>query len=70
MSQSYLDNQFQITLEGSRIVFVEDSDGRGEGIEAFEINVKNREELIAKATDLDLLSDGDVFIGGVKFLLN
>ena len=66
----YLDNQFQIILEDSRVVFVEDSDGRGEGIEAFEINVKNREELIAKASDLDLLSDGDVFIGGVKFLLN
>ena len=66
----FKDNQFQIQLEESRIVFVEDSDGRGEGIESFEISVKDKEGLLKKAEDRGLFKDGEVYIGGVKFLLN
>ena len=60
----------QIQLEESRVVFVEDSDGRGEGIESFEINVKDKNSLLKKAEEKGLFKDGDVYIGGVKFLLN
>ena len=54
----------------SVIVFVEDCDGRGEGIESFEINVKDKNSLLKKAEEKGLFKDGDVYIGGVKFLLN
>ena len=66
----FQDNQFQIQLEESRIVFVEDSDGRGEGIESFEISVKDKESLLKKAKEKGLFKDEEIHIGGVKFLLN
>ena len=52
----FQDNQFQIQLEESRIVFIEDSDGRGEGIESFEISVKDKESLLKKAEEKDVFS--------------
>jgi len=64
------DNQFQIPLEGSRVVFVEDSDGRGEGIESFEINVNDKDGLLKAAEEKGLFKDEEICIGGVKFLLN
>ena len=64
------DNQFQISLEDSRIVFVEDSDGRGDGIEAFEISVKDKDSLLKTAEEKGLFKDEEIYIGGVKFLLN
>ena len=66
----FQDNQFQIQLEESRVVFVEDCDGRGEGIESFEISVKDKDSLLVRAEEKGLLKDGEVYIGGVKFLLN
>ena len=66
----YRDNQFLIELEDSRIVFVEDTDGRGDGVESFEISVNNKDNLLKKAEEKGLVKDGDVCIGGVKFLLN
>ena len=66
----FQDNQFQIPLEESRIVFVEDSDGRGEGIESFEISVKDKVSLLKKAEEKGLFKDEEIYIGGVKFLLN
>ena len=66
----YEDNQFKIQLEGSRVVFVEDTDGRGEGIEAFEINVNDKEKVLKSAKSKGLIRNDEVYIGGVKFLLN
>ena len=66
----YEDNQFKILLEGSRVVFVEDTDGRGEGIEAFEINVNDKEKVLKSAKSKGLIRNDEVYIGGVKFLLN
>ena len=63
-------NQFVIKLNESRVVFVEDSDGRGEGIESFEISVKDKESVIKSSEDLGLYFNGEVQIGGAKFLLN
>ena len=36
----------------------------------FEIKVKDIKEVRAKAEDLDLVDNGEVSIGGVKFILN
>ena len=66
----YENNQFVIKLNESRVVFVEDSDGRGEGIESFEISVKDKESVIKSSEDLGLYFNGEVQIGGAKFLLN
>ena len=66
----YRNKKFLIDLDESRVVFVEDSDGRGDGIEAFEISVKDKESVIKSAEDLGLFSNGEVHIGGAKFLLN
>ena len=66
----YTNNQFLINLNESRVVFVEDLDGRGEGIESFEISVKDKKSVIKSAQDLGLFFDGEINIGGVKFLLN
>jgi hypothetical protein len=66
----YQDNQFLIQLEGSKVVFVEDTDGRGEGIDAFEINVNDKEKVLESAKSKGLIRNGEVYIGGVKFLLN
>lgn len=67
---TYENNQFVIKLNESRVVFVEDSDGRGEGIESFEISVKDKESVIKSSEDLGLYFNGEVQIGGAKFLLN
>ena len=64
------DNEFQILLEETRIVFIQDEDGRGEGIQSFEINVKDKDRILNKAKDKNLIKEGEVFIGGTKFLLN
>lgn len=66
----YENNQFKIQLEGSRVVFVEDTDGRGDGIEAFEINVNDKEKVLKSAESKGLIRDKEVYIGGVKFFLN
>ena len=66
----YINNQFQINLNKSRVVFMEDLDGRGDGIESFEISVKDKKSIIKSAQDLGLFFDGEIHIGGAKFLLN
>tara|TARA_B100000686_G_scaffold28496_1_gene28578 strand:+ start:1011 stop:1763 length:753 start_codon:yes stop_codon:yes gene_type:complete len=66
----FKDNEFQIILEETRVVFVEDKDGRGEGIQSFEINVKDQHKVLKKAKDKGLLQEDNIVIGGVKFLLN
>ena len=58
-----------INLGSSRVVFVKDEDGRGDGPSAFEIKVKNPQDVRDRAGHLGLI-DGEVSIGGVKFLLN
>lgn len=67
---TYSNNKFLIELKESRVVFVEDSDGRGDGIESFEVSVKDKESVIKSAEDLGLYTNSEVHIGGAKFLLN
>jgi hypothetical protein len=59
----------KISLDESYIKFTEELDDRGEGINAFKISVKNKQNILEKARSLNLLEDGNIFIGGVNFLL-
>ena len=59
----------KISLDESYIKFTEELDDRGEGINAFKISVKNKQNILEKAKSLNLLEDGNIFIGGVNFLL-
>ena len=44
-------------------------DRRGEGINAFELSVKNKEIVYEKAKELGLIKNDLIHIGGVNFLL-
>ena len=66
----YKDNKHQLDLVNSRVIFTQDLDGRGEGAEAFEIKVKDKSSIIQSAEELNLLKNRDVYISGVKFLIN
>ena len=59
----------QIDLDNTWIRFVEDKDGRGPGVSAFCLEANDNESLMKKAADLGFMHQGDIFIGGVKFLL-
>ena len=59
----------QIDLDNTWIRFVEDKDGRGPGVSAFCLEANDNESLMKKAADLGLMHQGDICIGGVKFLL-
>ena len=59
----------QIDLDNTWIRFVKDEDGRGPGVSAFCLEADDKEALIKKASDLGLMNNGNIFIGGVKFLL-
>ena len=48
---------------------IDDVDNRGEGINAFELSVKNKEIVYKKAKELGLIKNDFIHIGGVNFLL-
>ncbi len=60
----------QIDLDNTWIRFIEDLDGRGPGVSSFCIEVNDKEALLKKAFDLDLVQGRNIYIGGVKFLLS
>jgi len=63
-------NCFAMDLDGGEIRFVEDADGRGEGLAAFDVKVVNREKAVAGAKQRGCAVDGDeVTIAGVKVRL-
>ena len=67
-SERVSDNQ--INLDNTWIRFIEDLDGRGAGVSSFCIEANDKEALLKKASDLGLVREGNIFIGGVKFLLS
>jgi len=67
-SERVSDNQ--INLDNTWIRFIEDLDGRGAGVSSFCIEANDKEALLKKASDLGLVQEGDIFVGGVKFLLS
>ena len=67
-SERVSDNQ--IDLDNTWIRFIKDLDGRGPGVSSFCIEANDKEALLKKASDLGLVQEGNIFIGGVKFLLS
>ena len=51
-----------INLGTTRVVFIKDQDGRGDGPSAFEVKVKDPASVIAKAEELGLLDQGEISI--------
>lgn len=60
----------KILLDSTWIEFIEDNDGRGEGIHSFNIKVKDSESVIKRAEDLNLVKGNQIIIGGVIFTLS
>jgi len=63
-------SNFQISLDNTWIRFVKDEDGRGPGVSAFCLEANDNEALLKKASDLNLMHEENIMIGGVKFLLS
>ena len=60
----------QINLDNTWIRFLEDEDGRGAGVSAFCLEADDNDKLFEKASDLGLVYEDNIMIGGVKFLLS
>jgi len=59
--------RFTIALDGGEVRFVEERDGRGEGLVAFDVKVVDRDKVLAGAKRRGCAIDGDrVTIAGVR----
>ena len=65
-----LKNELSISLKDSEINFVEDEDGRGEGINAFRVKALNHEKILANARKMQVLENGNIYLGGVKIIID
>jgi hypothetical protein len=64
------DGCYEIPLEGGRLRFVRDRDGRGEGVAAVEFAVHERERILSSARERGLPVEPDAFIAcGTRILL-
>ena len=52
-----------INLDTTDIEFVEDEDSRGDGVAAFKVKVRDVEAVNQKASQLNLLQNGEIVIG-------
>ena len=65
-----VDGNQVMDLDGGAIRFVKETDGRGEGLTAFDVKVVDREKLIAGAKQRGCAIDGDeVTVAGVRVRL-
>ena len=60
----------QINLENTWIRFIKEEDGRGPGVSSFCLEASDKHALLKKASDLGLMIEENIVIGGVKFLLS
>jgi len=60
----------KIQLDSTWIEFIEEVDGRGEGIYSFNISVKDIDGMMTKADKLNLIVNNNIQIGGVNFELS
>tara|TARA_Y100001970_G_scaffold290662_1_gene425229 strand:+ start:979 stop:1716 length:738 start_codon:yes stop_codon:yes gene_type:complete len=60
----------QINLENTWIRFIKEEDGRGPGVSSFCLEASDNDALLKKASDLGLIINENIVIGGVKFLLS
>jgi hypothetical protein len=62
--------KFAIALDASDVRFVEETDGRGEGLTAFDVKVVDREKLLAGAKKRGCKVEGDeVTVAGIRVCL-
>lgn len=62
-------NFWRIRLDQGEIRFVNDSDGRGEGLGAFDLAVRNRELVQTRAAARGLMIEGTVMLAGTRVRL-
>ena len=62
-------NELKIQLAESTINFVESTDGRGEGINAFKIKALNKDQIIKNAKSMKIFQNEEILLGGVKIIL-
>ena len=64
------ENNLSILLNESKISFVPDEDGRGEGINAFAVKTLYRNKILENAEKINALQNGNIYLGGVKIILD
>ncbi|MFL2742912.1 MAG: hypothetical protein CBD82_00850 [Gammaproteobacteria bacterium TMED222] len=64
------ENNLSILLNESKISFVPDEDGRGEGINAFAVKTLDRNKILENAEKINALQNGNIYLGGVKIILD
>ena len=62
-------DELKIQLVESTINFVENIDGRGEGINAFKIKTIDKNQIIKNAKSMKIFQDEEISLGGVKIIL-
>ena len=62
-------DEITIQLDRSKIIFVDDTDGRGEGVSAFIVKSFNKEKSIENALDMEVMQNNEISLGGVKIIL-
>ena len=62
-------DELKIQLEESTINFLENVDGRGEGINAFKIKALNKDQIIKNAKSMKIFQNEEISLGGVKIIL-
>ena len=64
------ENNLSILLNESKISFVQDEDGKGEGINAFAVKTLDRNKILENAEKINALQNGNIYLGGVKIILD
>ena len=59
-----------LLLDGSKISFVSNVNGRGEGINAFKIKALAKDTIMKKAEEMNLIQNQEIVLGGVKIILD
>ena len=62
-------DELTIPLKESNISFVQNDDGRGEGIYAFVLKALDKEKIIENAKKNDAWKDENIYVGGVRIIL-
>lgn len=62
-------DEITIQLDRSKIIFIEDADGRGEGVSAFIIKSLNKEKILKNALEMKIMRNNEISLGGVRIIL-
>lgn len=62
-------DELTIPLKESNISFIQNDDGRGEGIYAFVLKALDKEKIIENAKKNDAWKDENIYVGGVRIIL-